>query len=84
MIFESSRNALKEHYGEKKWDSLKSLRAERDKLTTEQTALYAERDKLKKQIKEVETVKENVDRILGNGKQEIQRTPSQNLCKPPK
>ena len=73
MIFESSRNALKEHYGEKKWDSLKSLRAERDKLTTEQTALYAERDKLKKQIKEVETVKENVDRILGNGKQEIQR-----------
>ena len=73
MIFESSRKALREHYGERKWDSLKELQAERDKLTAEQTALYAARDKLKKQIKEVETVKRNVDRILENGNQDIQR-----------
>lgn len=28
--------------------------------------LYAERERIKKQLKEVETVKGNVDRILGN------------------
>ena len=73
IIFESSRKALKEHYGEKKWDDLKSLQSERDRLTAEQTTLYAERDRLKKQTKDIETVKRNVDRILGNGNQEIQR-----------
>ena len=73
MIFESARKALKEHYDEKKWDSLKSLQAERERLTAEQAVLYAERDKLKNQIKEIETVKRNVDRILGNNDQDIQR-----------
>ena len=28
--------------------------------------LYAERERIKKQLKEVETIKGNVDRILGN------------------
>ena len=74
MIFESARNALREHYGEKKWDSLKGLQAERSKLTAEQDRLYAERERIKKSLKEVETVKGNVDRILGKSSQEIQRT----------
>ena len=67
MIFESARKALREHYGEKKWDSLKSLQTERSKLSAEQDKLYAERERIKKQLKEIETVKGNVDRILGNG-----------------
>ena len=66
MIFESARKALREHYGERKWGSLKDLQAEKSKLTTEQDRLYAERERIKKQIKEVETVKGNVDKILGN------------------
>ena len=70
MIFESARKALKEHYGERKWDSLKELQAERSKLTAEQDRLYAERERIKKQLKEVETVKGNVDRILEDKAQE--------------
>ena len=70
MIFESARKALREHYGERKWDSLKELQAERSKLTAEQDRLYAERERIKKQLKEVETVKGNVDRILGDKAQE--------------
>ncbi len=45
MIFESARKALREHYGERKWDSLKELQAERGKLTAEQDRLYAENRK---------------------------------------
>ena len=70
------REALREHYGERKWESLKELQAQRGKLTAEQDRLYAERERLKKQLKEVETVKGNVDRILGKSSQEIQRTTS--------
>ena len=66
MIFESARKVLREHYGERKWDSLKELQAERSKLTAEQDRLYAERERIKKQLKEIETVNGNVDRILGN------------------
>ena len=73
MIFESARKALREHYGERKWDCLKELQAERGKLTAEQDRLYAERERIKKQLKEAETVKGNVDRILGKSSQEIQR-----------
>ena len=32
MIFEAARKALREHYGEQKWDSLKELQAERGRL----------------------------------------------------
>ena len=70
MIFESARKALREHYGERKWDSLKELQSDRDRLEAEQDRLYAERERIKKQLKEVETVKGNVDRILGDKTQE--------------
>ena len=72
MIFESARKALRAHYGERKWDSLKSLQAEKSKLMAEQDRLYAERERIKKQLKEVETVKGNVDRILGDEEERVQ------------
>ena len=72
MIFESARKSLREHYGERKWESLKELQAERSRLTAEQDKLYAEREQIKKQLKEVETVKGNVDRILGNEEERTQ------------
>ena len=74
MIFEAARKSLREHYGKRKWESLKELQAERGKLTAEQDRLYAERERIKKSLKEVETVKGNVDRILGNEKQIMMRT----------
>ena len=70
MIFETARKALMEHYGKRKWDSLKGLQAEKSRLTAEQDRLYAERDEIKNQLKEVETVKGNVDRILEDKAQE--------------
>ena len=73
MIFEAARKALREYYGERKWDSLKELQAERGKLTAEQDRLYAERERLNKHLKEVETVKGNVDRILGNEEERSQK-----------
>ena len=73
MIFESARKALREHYGERKWDSLKKLQAERNELTAEQDRLYAERERIKNQLKEIETVKGNVDRILGNEEERSQK-----------
>ena len=73
MIFESARKALREYYGEQKWDSLNELQAERSKLTAEQDRLYAERERLKKQLKEVETVKGNVDKILETEGREAER-----------
>ena len=73
MIFEASRKTLREHYGERKWDSLKELQAESNKLTVEQDRLYSERERIKKRLKEAETVKGNVDRILGNQNQDIER-----------
>ena len=73
MIFEAARKALREHYGERKWDSLKGLQTERGKLIAEQDRLYAERECIKKQLKEVETVKGNVDRILKTEGREAER-----------
>ena len=70
MIFESARKALRQYYGERKWDSLKELQAEMGRLAAEQDRLYDERERIKKSLKEVETIKGNVDRILGNKAQE--------------
>ena len=56
-----------------KVDGLKKLQAERSKLTAEQDRLYDERDTIKKQPKEVETVKGNVDRILKTEGRESER-----------
>ena len=50
MIFESARKALREHYGERKWDSLKELQAERGRLTAEQDRLYAENRKSERAV----------------------------------
>ena len=62
-----------EHYGEQKWDSLKELQAERGRITSEQDRLYVERERIKKQLKEVETFKGNADRILKTEVREAER-----------
>ena len=40
-------------------------------MTSKQNVLYAKREHIKKQLTEVETVKGNVDMILGDKTQEI-------------
>ena len=42
-------------------------------MISEQYVLYAEREGIKKQLKELETVKGNVDGILGNEEERSQK-----------
>ena len=42
-------------------------------MISEQYVLYAECEGIKKQLKEVETIKGNVDRILGNEEERVHK-----------
>lgn len=64
VIFEAARSTLLAVQGGGKLPSLKSLQAERERLLQEQQRLYDERASLKKQAKQIDTIKANVDSIL--------------------
>ena len=64
MIFEAAKSTLLAIQGDGKLPSLKSLQAEQERLTEEQQRLYDERAKLKKQGKQIDTIKANVDSYL--------------------
>ena len=53
--------------GDGKLPSLKSLQAEHERLSQEQQRLYEERASLKKQAKQIDTIKANVDMFLSLG-----------------
>ena len=53
--------------GDQKLPSLKSLQAEQERLNQEQQRLYDERASLKKQAKQIDTIKANVDMFLSLG-----------------
>ena len=60
--------------GNGKLPSLKSLQAEQERLIQEQQRLYDERASLKKQAKQIDTIKANVDSLLySNPKKEGKR-----------
>ena len=67
MIFEAAKSTLLAVQGDKKLPSLKSLQAEQERLTQEQQRLYDERASLKKQAKQIDTIKANVDMFLSLG-----------------
>ncbi len=50
--------------GEEKLPSLKSFQVEQQRLLEEQEHLYAERARLKKEAKQIDTMKANVDDFL--------------------
>ncbi|RAW55702.1 endonuclease [Faecalibacterium prausnitzii] len=64
VIFEAARSTLLAMQGDEKLPSLKALQAEQAQLFEEQERLYAERNWLKKEVKQIETVKSNVDTFL--------------------
>ena len=64
VIFEAARSTLLAMQGEEKLPSLKSLQAEQQRLLEEQEHLYAERARLKKEAKQIDTMKANVDDFL--------------------
>ena len=64
VIFEAARSTLLAMQGDEKLPSLKTLKAEQAQLFEEQERLYAERNRLKKGAKQIETIKSNVDTFL--------------------
>ena len=52
-----------------KLPNLDALQAEYEKLQTQKEALYADYGKLKKQVKEYDVIKQNIDNILRQGKE---------------
>lgn len=64
VIFEAAKSTLLAIQGDGTLPSLKALQAEQDQLTKEQQRLYAERAKLRKEAKQIDTIKANVDSYL--------------------
>lgn len=64
VIFEAARSTLLAMQGDEKLPSLKTLQAEQQRLLEELQRLYDERAKLKKEVKQIETIKSNVDTFL--------------------
>ena len=64
VIFEAARSTLLAMQGDEKLPSLKTLQAEQVQLFEEQERLYAERNRFKKEAKQIETIKSNVDTFL--------------------
>ena len=64
VIFEAARSTLLAMQGDEKLPSLKTLQAEQAQLFEEQERLYAERNRSKKEAKQIETIKSNVDTFL--------------------
>lgn len=64
VIFEAARSTLLAIQGDGKLPSLKSLQTEHEQLSQEQQRLYEERNRFKKQEKQITTVKSNIDMIL--------------------
>ena len=67
VIFDAARSNLLAMQGDGKLPSLKSLQAEHERLYQEQQRLYEERASLKKQAKQIDTIKANVDMFLSLG-----------------
>ena len=67
VIFDAAKSNLLAMQGDGKLPSLKALQAEQERLTQEQQRLYDERASLKKQAKQIDTIKANVDIFLSLG-----------------
>ena len=73
VIFEAAKSTLLAMQGDQKLPSLKALQAEQQRLTEEQQGLYDERARLKKEMKQIDTIKANVDMLLRIDEDQEQR-----------
>ena len=64
VIFEAAKSTLLAVQGDRKPPRMKALQAEQERLTEEQQRLYDKRAKLKKEAKQIDTIKANVDSYL--------------------
>ena len=64
VIFEAAKSTLLAVQGDRKLPRMKALQAEQERLTEEQQRLYGKRAKLKKEAKQIDTIKANVDSYL--------------------
>lgn len=72
VIFEAAKTTLLAMQGDQKLPSLKALQAEQQRLTDEQQMQYDERARLKKEMKQIDTIKANVDMLLRIGEEQEQ------------
>lgn len=72
ILYEAAANALKAE-GITKLPDIASLQAEYAKLQAQKEALYADYGKLKKQVKEYQVIKKNIDSILSLRQAQKQR-----------
>ena len=63
VIFEAARSTLLAMQGDEKLPSLKTLQAEQAQLFEEQERLYAERNRFKKEAKQIETINSSRSKI---------------------
>ena len=68
ILHEAAARSLKAA-GVVKLPNLDALQAEYEKLQTQKEALYADYGKLKKQVREYDVIKQNIDSILQAEKQ---------------
>ena len=64
VIFEAAKSTLLAVQGDRKLPRMKALQAEQERLTEEQQRLYDKRAKLKREAKQIDTIKANVDSYL--------------------
>ena len=64
ILFEAAAKALKASGVSGKLPDLAKLKADYKRLTAEKDGLYSEYGKLKKKLREYDTVKQNIDSIL--------------------
>ncbi len=68
-LYESARDALREINGGQKIPSMKSLKDEKERLTTEKNALYEAHQAARSEQKELQTAFANVQSMLGLNKE---------------
>ena len=64
ILYEAATKALRAANVDGKLPSVAALQAEYARLTEQKEALYADYGKLKKQVKEYDTMKRNIDSFL--------------------
>ena len=70
ILHEAASNSLRSARIGGKLPNVATLQAEYSRLTKEKEALYADYGKLKKQVKEYDVIKRNVDSILQPSQEE--------------
>ena len=72
IIFSAAEKYIKKHFKDGKTPLIKDLRAEQKKLLAEKDKLYNEYYSIKSEMSELQTIKKNVDTILGKDKPQEQ------------